>query len=299
MIVGHLTLLEELDRVLSHGKVPHSFLLHGPQGIGKRLIAEQLAKCILCGKGGLEPLSFDDTHPLYPQIAAGASPDYLILAPEEGKKSIGVLDVRKVLDKLALSSDGARCVIVDSADIMTLSAANALLKTLEEPGDHVHLILLCHNLSKLLPTIVSRCRQYRVSPLTPAQTSQVLEMYIPEAVASISPICEGQPGVGIALHDSGKEALDIIKVFAENPQEKRSEISQIAETLHGKKQAVIAMDLLLSYLTVRARKTPDLAADTAAVHQKISNRLAEMDIYNISPQLALEASLLDVVSLTL
>ena len=187
-LIGHESVQKQLNNLFETGRVPHAIMLHGAKGIGKRLIAEVFARRLLCGESkdlaaNRELLTYDENHILYPQIEACSTPDYLLIEPEEGKKLIAVETVRKALKKLSLSSDGQRILIIDAVDQMNPNSANALLKTLEEPGQGVHIILIAHSLSRLLPTIVSRCRQFRVSNLSNDEVDTVLKVEIPEKSA--------------------------------------------------------------------------------------------------------------------
>jgi hypothetical protein len=111
---------------------------------------------------------------------------------EEGKKSIGIKQVQALLEILLRSADTARVVIVDSLDDLTAEAANTILKTLEEPRPGIYFLLVCHQLSAVLPTIRSRCRLLRLAPLSVQETEQVLKSIGEDpALASLA---AGSPG---------------------------------------------------------------------------------------------------------
>ncbi|GAA5784003.1 DNA polymerase III subunit delta' [Chitiniphilus shinanonensis] len=153
-------------------RMPHALLLTGEAGIGKRRFAERLAAWFLCEAPGKtsEPCGVCESCRWF---AAGNHPDYRVLAPgddadeeEEGTKAkrrfptIGVDDVRELNDFVNLTSHrgGARVTVVYPAESLNLAAANALLKTLEEPPAGAQFILVAHHWRRLLPTIRSRCR---------------------------------------------------------------------------------------------------------------------------------------------
>lgn len=220
MLIGHLSTQSQLAQLLGASRFPHAILLHGPQGIGKRQLAELLATRLICGPAqaaapaevdmfgnptepesteGQGPLAFNTNAPAYHQMLANSCPDYYILQPDEGKKSIGIKQVQNLLDALLRTADTARTVIVDSLEDLTPEAANTLLKTLEEPRPGIFFILIAHQLSATLPTIRSRCRLVPMRPLTESETAQVLEM-VKEDIA-LAPIASGAPGTVI-----GKDA---------------------------------------------------------------------------------------------
>ncbi len=140
------------------GKLPHALMLAGPKGIGKSDLAEALAQRLLCEsprEGGACgqcrgcQLNQAKTHP-----------DFIWIAPEEGSKAIKVDQVRELTEALAKTAQqgGYKVVILAPAEAMNANAANALLKSLEEPAARTLLLLISHNPSAVLPTIRSRCQ---------------------------------------------------------------------------------------------------------------------------------------------
>ena len=174
------------DRLYTSDRLHHGWLLTGPQGVGKATLAWRIARFLLAtppaedGLFGSPPppqtLDIDPEHPVSHRIQALAEPG---LAPitrsydDKGKlrSQIVVDDIRKLNRFFGLSATdgGRRVVIVDAADDMNVSAANALLKMLEEPPARTTILLISHQPSRLLPTIRSRCRTLRLGPLSPRQ----------------------------------------------------------------------------------------------------------------------------------
>lgn len=161
-------------------RMPHALLLHGPAGVGKRDLGLSLAQWILCEAPGHEgACGVCDACNWFLQ---GNHPDYRYLEPREeetdesGKvtkkasKEIKVDQVREVTDFLYLSAHrgGWRSAVIHPAEFMNAAAANALLKTLEEPPPRVLLILVSHQPGRLLPTVRSRCRKVAVGLPDPA-----------------------------------------------------------------------------------------------------------------------------------
>jgi DNA polymerase-3 subunit delta' len=149
---------------LTAQKLPHALMLTGPRGIGKRHLAEALAQLVLCltpiegtpcGKCRSCQLNQAQTHP-----------DMLWLEPEEGSKSIKVDQVRELTETLSKTAQqgGYKVIVLEPAEAMNANAANALLKSLEEPAAKTLIVLVSHNPSSVLPTIRSRC-QLRLLPL--------------------------------------------------------------------------------------------------------------------------------------
>lgn len=304
-IVGHKATQKSLCELFESGRMPHALLFHGPQGIGKRLVAEVFARRLLCGaepQANTEELSFNEEHLVFPQIEANSCPDFHILEPLEGKKSISVDQVRSMLKKLALSSDGERVVIIDAAEQMGTSAANALLKTLEEPGQGVHLVLVCHNLSKLLPTIVSRCRQFRFSPLEQSQVQDILADLYEDKNASeigeLTKLCNGCPGDAERLTGDGQIVLEGLEnFFKKMPTASTLPALELADKLQRKKLAPMGVELLLRKLALFAREKNKGGIEGkkwAETYIKIQEKNLDMQELNLTPQLVLEAALADV-----
>ena len=161
-IVGNTALLRELNRSLSAERFFHAYLFTGPAGSGKRTLARQFAKGILC-KSAEKPCGVCSACHLFEQHN---HPDYLELLPENGRVSVQM--VRALLTELANRpyQAGYRVILMPDADRYNASCQNTLLKTLEEPPQNTVFILLAEKAELLLPTIRSRTRIMRMGLLT-------------------------------------------------------------------------------------------------------------------------------------
>lgn len=145
---------DSLGNIVKSGHVPHAFLFSGPKGSGKTSAARILAKIVNCedlGKGGVPCDKCDNCR----SITKGESLDVLEL---DAASNRGIDDIRALRDAVKLAPAGAKkkVYIIDEAHMLTPEASNALLKTLEEPPDHVIFILATTNPEKLIDTIRSR-----------------------------------------------------------------------------------------------------------------------------------------------
>lgn len=138
----------------------HAYLLHGPAGIGKRALAERLMASLLCQRPSATHEACGECKSCL-LLKAGSHPDNYILEPEEADKAIKVDQVRDLVSFVVQTAQmgGRKVVLIEPAESMNINAANALLKSLEEPSGDTVLLLVSHQTSRLLPTIKSRCQQ--------------------------------------------------------------------------------------------------------------------------------------------
>jgi DNA polymerase-3 subunit delta' len=138
----------------------HAYLLHGPAGIGKRALAERLMASLLCQRPSAAHDACGECKSCL-LLKAGSHPDNYILEPEEADKAIKVDQVRDLVSFVVQTAQmgGRKVVLIEPAESMNINAANALLKSLEEPSGDTVLLLVSHQTSRLLPTIKSRCQQ--------------------------------------------------------------------------------------------------------------------------------------------
>ena len=170
------------------GKLPHALLLKGPAGIGKRAFALALAQGLLCEKP-LAPLAACGVCQACHWMSSASHPDFRLLQPEiaeanddaepsdkKKKLDISVAKVRSLMNFINISAhrNGAKVVLIQPAEAMNVNAANALLKSLEEPPPDTHFLLVSDRPNVLPATIRSRCQQLALPPPTPAEATQWL-----------------------------------------------------------------------------------------------------------------------------
>ena len=193
-------------RGMVEGRVTNPLLLVGQEGTGRRFAAIQSAKEIFCS--GTRDASCPCADCL--QVTRGFHPDLQVLAPIDGK-DIGVEAARQVLDaSLSYPSQGRyRVFVLDGADRLTVPAANALLKTLEEPPHTSRFILLAESAQRVLPTIRSRCGLLNFRPLPEPFVLESVSRFEadPAKALVLTRLGEGSVGRTIQYWGSGRLAL--------------------------------------------------------------------------------------------
>jgi DNA polymerase-3 subunit delta' len=216
---GHAAAEAEFESARARGRLHHAWLLTGPEGVGKATFAYRAARRLL-GAGvdpSLGPLGALPNDPVARQVAARSHPDLLVLERigEDGKprKVIPVDEARRLGEFFSKSPASAphRVAIIDAADDLNVNAANAILKTLEEPPPSGVLLMVSHSPGRLLPTIRSRCRRLVFSPMdveTAAAFVADRSDANPEEALRLAKMARGAPGRAWTLAGEGAIALD-------------------------------------------------------------------------------------------
>jgi DNA polymerase-3 subunit delta' len=308
-ILGQEPALQTLGRALDTGHVHHAYRFEGPPGVGKEMAAFALAQALVCELGGTRAcgtcsacrraVRLAEEEPQVP-----AHPDVVLLQRGlyRGRISaneatgISIEQVRRIVLERAgyRPHEGKALVfIVRDADELTVSAANALLKTLEEPGQSTYFVLLTSRPNRLLDTIRSRTMPVRFSPLPDALVAQILQSKgLDPKVASVA-----QGSVAMALElaseEASKEREDFVAAahtamsardlapaikFAETRRERdalRGLLSYFAQSL-----AIAGRERVGSQL--------DEAERAANRHRVVLSAMHDVE-RNVSPALALES----------
>jgi DNA polymerase-3 subunit delta' len=308
-ILGQEPAVQTLTRALDSGHVHHAYRFEGPAGVGKERAAFALAQALVCELGGpracekcsacQRAVRISEEEPQVP-----AHPDVILLQRGlyRGRISaneatgISIEQIRRiVLERVGFGphEGRARVFIIRDADELTISAANALLKTLEEPGQGTHFVLLTSRPNRLLDTIRSRTLPVRFSPLPDALVARILQ-------------AKGlDPKVSVLAQGSVSLALDLASEDA---------IKEREEFVAAARAAIAARDLAPGIKFAEARRERDTlrsllayfahslafagreqvasqveqAERSAEQHRVVLSAMQEVD-RNVSPALALES----------
>ena len=254
-LIGHRVAEQTFLDVFNGGKLHHGWMITGPLGLGKATLAWKIARFLLATPepdGGMfappapQTLDISPDHPVSHRLLALSEPRLFLLrrawddTARKLKSMIGVDEVRRMKSYFALSAadGGRRVAIIDAVDEMNTAAANALLKLLEEPPANVTLLLISHQPSKLLPTIRSRCRELRLSPLSAQDMATALAVTddAPDDPVPLAELSGGSVGEAIRILnlDGLKLYAALIALFATLPRLDRTRAAAMAEMGAGR-----------------------------------------------------------------
>ena len=279
MIYGHEQAIARFLAAWSSGAMHHAWLLAGPRGVGKASFARAAAERVLAEAAGplmaTPGLEVPEDHPIGRLVAAESHPDFRLLERLENEKTgnlarnISVGQVRELGELFAMTPALSpwRAVVIDSVDDLEASAANALLKMLEEPPANSLFLLVSHVPGRLLATIRSRCRRLDFQPLSDAAMTAALECELPGLGAAeraqLVPMARGSVGRALAyasldLAPIEEQALAILH----DGDRDNARRSKLAQALGGKTAAdryIAFLDMAPSLIAREARNLDGLA----------------------------------------
>ncbi|HZZ18009.1 MAG TPA: DNA polymerase III subunit gamma/tau [Opitutaceae bacterium] len=163
-VVGQDHVVRTLKNAINRGRIAHAYLLVGPRGTGKTSLARIFAKALNCTGG--PKADFDPADPAVVAIGEGSHLDVIEI---DGASNNNVEQIRDLRDTVAYAPAQGKfkVYIIDEVHMLSVSAFNALLKTLEEPPAHVKFLFATTEVQKVLPTILSRCQRFDLKPISP------------------------------------------------------------------------------------------------------------------------------------
>lgn len=247
-IIGHEWAVDLLNKAIEHNRIGHAYLITGPAHIGKTTLAHTFAQALNCREANA-PCGICRTCKL---IGKGRHPDIRLVEPEvsgRGKPTLKIDQMRELQQSLNLASYEAqyKVAIITEFNSATIGAANAFLKTLEEPPSNVILILTATDADTLLPTITSRCRTLalRAVPAGQIQSHLIQQHQLPPDQAQlIAHLADGRLGWALdaaqnpALLDLRQTQLDTLQQALQGTRVDRF---QLAEKLAKSPETLIPL----------------------------------------------------------
>ena len=248
-ILGNEKNKQILQKSIQNNTISHSYMFVGIQGIGKKIIAKEFAKNILCLNQENKNSNTICTCKSCIEFETNNNPDFSIIEPDGN--SIKIEQIRelqkKIQEKPIISNN--KVYIIDDADMMTQEAQNCLLKTLEEPPEYATIILIGSNENLFLPTIKSRCMILHFEPISNENIKKYLqtELAISNIDDEMLDIFQGSIGKAIELKDK-KEEYEKIIAFVENLDKKDIiDLYKLAEPIYKSKEEI---DFILEFINV-------------------------------------------------
>lgn len=277
-VIGNDKIKELLKNSIQTKKTSHSYLFIGTEGIGKKIIAHQFAKMILCLEDKEEEnckscLEFDSSN----------HPDFFFIEPDGN--SIKIEQIRemqkKVAEKPILSQN--KVYLINDSDKMTTEAQNCLLKTLEEPPEFVTMILIGANENAFLSTIKSRCMVLHFEPIQ----NQLLKTYLKEhfdwKIENDSLLDTFQGSIGKAIEARDRQELyEKVETFIFNIEKKdKIELITLADSFYQAKEEIFEILEYMNVLFLRLAKQNYLYTDCIQIVENTKKRLQSNSNYDM------------------
>lgn len=281
-VIGHEGPKAILKASILHDRVAHAYLFHGEEGIGKKLAAVTFAQTVTCETAG-GPLGPDacGTCRSCAQIEARTHPDFLLIQPdaELTNPQIKIEQIRELEGQIVYRPlvSLRKVYVIDEADRLTPGAANALLKTLEEPAAHSLFVLVTSRPAALPATVRSRCQGIRFVPpaRTQVEAALITKRGLPPADAHfLSMVTQGRIGLALRtdLPQTRQQQEEFSALVSADMLRSVSALLTAAETLYKTDRALEALEWIARW--VRDLLLVRLSADP--VHLLDRDRLAEL-----------------------
>ncbi len=281
-VVGQEHVTQTLANAIDQKRIAHAYLFCGPRGTGKTTIARIFAKCLNCTDG--PKAEFDEKDPRCQEIAEGRSLDVMEI---DGASNNGVEQVRELREtcKYAPASARFKIYIIDEVHMLSTAAFNALLKTLEEPPEHVKFMFATTDPEKVLPTILSRCQRYDLRRIPAALIGKHLAQIAQQEkvkidAAALYAIARGAEG---AMRDA-ESTLDQLISFCGDKIEEADVLSMFGLAAQGQ-ILELSRAVLAGEIETALRQLNDLATngkDLGRLLSDLLNHFRNLLIFQVS-----------------
>lgn len=279
-IIGNDKIKEMLYKSVKDKKTSHSYLFVGIEGIGKKEIAKEFAKMLLC----INDNKYCNTCKSCIEFDSNNNPDFLYIEPDGNSVKIEQIRYiqRKIQEKPIISDK--KVYIINDADKMTTEAQNCLLKTLEEPPEYSTIILIGSNENMFLSTIKSRCMIIHFSKIEDEEIRKYLEekYELKDINTNMLEIFQGSIGKAIVLKDK-KEQYEKIEVIIKSLRQKSIiDILNMSEILYKSKEEIFDILEYINVILIKLAKTDYEYIKCINIVEETKTRLKQNANYDMS-----------------
>ena len=279
-IIGNTNIKAVLEKSIKQNKLSHSYLFNGTQGIGKKKIAIEFAKMMLC----LDDNKYCNHCKSCIEFNTNNNPDFLIISPDGNNIKIEqIRDMQKKIQEKPIISE-KKVYIIDNADLMTTEAQNCLLKTLEEPPEFAVIILIGSNSNSFLPTIKSRCTIMNFNKITDKEMIEYLqkEYNVKDIDKNILHMYQGSIVRAIKLKERQEEYKNIENIINNINRYDLVDFINNAEILYKSKEEINDILDYINVILLNKAKDEYLYTNCIKIVENTKKRLKQNANYDMS-----------------
>ena len=277
-IIGNDNIKQQLKKSIENNQISHSYLFIGIEGIGKKLLATEFAKAILC----LSDNKYSNNCKSCIEFDGNNNPDFLYIEPDGNSLKIEQIREmqKKVQEKPIISNK--KVYIINDADKMTLEAQNSLLKTLEEPPEFATIILIGTNENAFLATIKSRCMIIHFNQIADNKMIEYLNSQgIENITKNMLELFQGSIGKALELKDKQEEYLKIEKMIENISNYDLIDVTKNAEILYQTKDEIMEMLDYINIILLRLSKNNVKYTNCIKIVENTKKRLKQNSNYDM------------------
>ena len=279
-ILGNEKNKQVLQKSIQNNTISHSYMFIGIEGIGKKMIAKEFAKKILCLNKTLDNgcnckccIEFDSNN----------NPDFLVIEPDGNSIKIEeIRNLQKMIQEKPIISN-KKVYIIDNADLMTKEAQNCLLKTLEEPPEYTVIILIGSNENLFLTTIKSRCMILHFDKISNEEMKRYLKynLEINQINEEMLDMFQGSIGKAINLKDKQEEYKSIYEFIENLGKVDLIELYNYAKPIYKFKEEIFEVLDYINILLLKKAKQQYIYADCISIVEETKKRLKQNGNYDM------------------
>lgn len=279
-IIGNTNIKTVLEKSIKQNKLSHSYLFVGTQGIGKKMIATEFAKMILC----LEDNKYCNHCKSCIEFDTNNNPDFVLISPDGNNIKIEqIRDIQKRIQEKPIISE-KKAYIIDNADLMTTEAQNCLLKTLEEPPEFAVIILIGSNSNTFLPTIKSRCTIMNFNKISDEEMTKYLreKCDVKNIDQNMLYMYQGSIGKALELKEKQEEYKNIENIINNINRYDLIDFINNAEILYKSKEEINDILDYINVILFNKAKDEYLYTNCIQIVENTKKRLKQNANYDMS-----------------